>query len=191
MPKWIKAQNRAVTGEDYKTLTDQFKTPYSGLVGKSTAVLRNHGCSGNIVDLYILAKDGEDLVLANNELKVSLNQELNSKKMLTDFICIKDGSIKLVDVTIDLTLDKFHKKIEKEIRTNITRRVSSFFSLNNWDYNQVLRSSDLIKELSDLKEISNIQIMFTTEDESNDVLISTKFYEIIRPDSINLSFIYN
>lgn len=191
LPKWIKAQNRAVTAEDYKTLTDQFKTPYSGLIGKSTAVLRNHGCSGNIVDLYVLAKDGEELALANNELKVALNQELNTKKMLTDFICIKDGSIKLVDITIDLTLDKFYKKTEKEIRINISRRISSFFSLNNWDYNQVLKSSDLIKELSDIKELSNIQIMFTTENESNDVLISPKFYEIIRPDSINLSFIYN
>lgn len=191
LPKWIKAQDRAVTGEDYKTLTDQFKTPYSGQIGKSTAVLRNHGCSGNIVDLYILAKDGEDLVLANNELKVSLNQELNIKKMLTDFVCIKDGNIKLVDVNIDLTLDKFYKKTEKEIRANITRKINSFFSLNNWDYNQNLKSSDLIKELSDVKEIENIQIMLITSDESSDVLISSKFNEIIRPDIVTLSFIYN
>lgn len=191
LPKWIKTQDRAVTGEDYKTITDQFKTPYSGQVGKSTAVLRNYGCSGNIVDLYILGRDGENLTLASNDLKVALNQELTNKKMLTDFVCIKDGSIKLVDITIDLTLDKFYRKSEKEIRANIIKKINSFFSLNNWDYNQSLKSSDIIKELSDIKEIQNMQIMFVTEDESSDLLIIPKFYEIIRPDNVTLSFIYS
>src|SRR5581483_9632190 len=43
LPSYLRAQNRAVTGLDYKTLADQFTTPYSGQIGKSTAVLRNHG----------------------------------------------------------------------------------------------------------------------------------------------------
>jgi hypothetical protein len=41
MPSWMRTQQRAVTGLDYKTLTDQFATPFNGQVGKSTAVLRN------------------------------------------------------------------------------------------------------------------------------------------------------
>jgi hypothetical protein len=191
LPKWIKAQNRAVTAEDYKTLADQFITPYFGQVGKSSAVLRNHGCAGNIVDLYILSKDGDNLTNASNELKVALNEEINAKKMLTDFVCIKDGVVKLVDVNVDLTLDKFYKKNEKEIKSNISRRINSFFSLNNWDYNQVLKNTDLIKEISDVKEIQNIQIMFTSEEESSDIIIVPKYYEIIRPDIVTLSFIYN
>ena len=191
LPKWIKAQNRAVTAEDYKTLADQFITPYFGQVGKSSAVLRNHGCAGNIVDLYILSKDGDNLTNASNELKVALNEEINTKKMLTDFVCIKDGVVKLVDVNVDLTLDKFYKKNEKEIKSNISRRINSFFSLNNWDYNQIKKNTDLIKEISDVKEIQNIQIMFTSEEESSDIIIVPKYYEIIRPDIVTLSFIYN
>ena len=58
LPAYIRSQNRAVTGDDYKTLTDQFVTPFQGQIGKSTAVLRNSGCAGNIIDLFILAKDG-------------------------------------------------------------------------------------------------------------------------------------
>lgn len=191
LPKWTKAQNRAVTGEDYKTLSDQFVTPYYGQIGKSSAVLRNYGCAGNIIDLYILARDGDNLVNASNDLKVALDEELRTKKMLTDLICIKDGVVLKVDVSIDVILDKFYRKFEKEYKENILSRIKNFFSINNWDYNQILKETDLIKELSDLKEIQSYQITFITENGESGILVSPKFYEIIRPDNIVVSFIYN
>lgn len=193
LPKWIKTQDRAVSGSDYKTLADQFATPYFGQVGKATAVLRNHGCAGNIVDLYILAADSTTigLTLANNELKTALSTEIQQKKMISDFLCIRDGFIKKIDVIVDMNLDKFYKKFETEIKDNILRRIDSFFSLNNWDYNQILRDTDLIKELSDIKEIQNFQITFVTEDNESHTVVSSKFNEIIRPDSITTSFVYN
>ncbi|RDJ35649.1 MAG: hypothetical protein DWQ19_12590 [Crenarchaeota archaeon] len=192
LPRWIKTQDRAVTASDYKTLTDQFATPYYGKVGKSTAVLRNYGCSGNIVDLYILADDGDDtLANASNELKVALNEELNSKKMLTDFLCIKDGIVLNIDVSVDVILDRFYRKFETELKENILRRINAFFSINNWDYNQVLRDTDLIKELSDIKEIQSFQITFVTEDSESGMTVTPKFNEIIRPDTITISMVYN
>jgi len=192
LPKWIKAQDRAVTPEDYKTLTDQFVTPYNGQIGKSTAVLRNYGCSGNIIDLYILAKDGNDvLATATNELKVALIEELNAKKMMTDFICVRDGTIKIVDVAVDVALDKFHRKFEKEIKENLVKKVNSFFSTNNWDYGQTLRDTDLIKEMADMREIQSFQITYITEDGESNTVVTPKFNEIVRPDGINISFVYN
>jgi hypothetical protein len=192
LPKWIRTQNRAVTGNDYKTLADQFVTAYNGQIGKATAVLRNHGCSGNIIDLYILAReDAETLALATNELKVELIEELNTKKMLTDFICIKDGTIKVVDVAIDVTLDKFHRKFEKEIKANLTGKVTAFFSINNWDYGQILRDTDLIKDMAELREIQNFQITFVTEDGESSTIVAPKFNEIVRPDNVTISFVYN
>lgn len=192
LPRWIKTQDRAVTGNDYKTLADQFATPYFGKVGKSTAALRNYGCAGNIIDLYILADGGGDtLVNSSNELKVALNEELNNKKMLTDFVCIKDGFVLKIDVSIDVSLDRFYRKFENEIKENITRRVNSFFSINNWDYNQILRDTDLIKSLSEIKEIQSFQITFVTETDESDTIITPKFNEIIRPDVVTISMIYN
>jgi len=191
LPRWIKTQDRAVTGVDYKTLADQFVTPYSGQIGKSTAVLRNHGCSGNIVDLYILAQDDGNLITATNELKIALNNELNVKKMLTDFVCIKDGVPLIVDVNIDVTLDKFYKKFEKELKANLIRRTDFFFAINNWDYYQILRDTDLIKEISDIKEIQNFQVTFTTVDGESGTIVMPKFFEIIRPDAVDISFVYN
>ena len=190
LPLWTTTQDRAVSGADYKTISDQFTTPYHGRVGKSVAVLRNHGCAGNIVDIYILAHDGvDDLVKATNELKVQLEDELEDKKMFTDFICIKDGTIIEVDVLIDVVLDRFYRKFEEEIREQINRRTTNFFSLNNWEYGKTLSDSELLKELSDIKEVQDYEVTFVTETAEGQT-VTSRFYEIIRPDEIALNFMY-
>lgn len=192
LPAWTRVQNRAVNGLDYKTLTDQFATPYQGQIGKSTVVLRNHGCSGNIIDIYILALNGTDkLQEASNELKTELNDYISDLQMCTDHICIRDGQIISVDINLDIVLDRFYRKFEDELRIKIQRRLDSFFSLQKWEYNQTLRDSDLIKSLSDLKEIDRYEVNFVTNDSSNGGnSVTTKFYEIIRPDSVEITFTY-
>jgi hypothetical protein len=192
LPLWFKTQDRAVSGEDYKILTDQFSTAYHGQIGKSTAVLRNHGCAGNIVDLYILAKSGDyGLETASTELKSSLIEELNDKKMITDFVCVKDGVVIEADVAIEITLDKFYRKFQDQIKANINRLVNLFFDLNRWDYGDTLRNIDLIKELSSIKQIDTTTITFTTNDADNSgETVTSKFYEVIRPDTVTLAFVY-
>lgn len=192
LPAYARTQDRAVTGLDYKTLSDQFATPYFGQIGKSTAVLRNYGCAGNIIDIFVLAKLGTDgLTLASDDLKNALTDELDLKKMLTDFVCLRDGIIISTDVSIDLTLDKFFRKFEDEIKTRVLRRTNNFFSLINWDYGKTLLETDLIKNLSDVKEISHIDITFTTNDPDNSgQTVVAKYNEIIRPDDIQIIFLY-
>lgn len=192
MPAWTRTQNRAVTGLDYKTLTDQFATPYQGQIGKSTAALRNYGCSGNIIDIYVLALDGNsNLKEATPELKKQLENYLDQLKMFTHHICIRDGKIISVDISIDVVLGRFYRKFEDEIRVKIQRRVDTFFNLQKWDYGQTLRDSDLIKFFSDLKEISRFEINFlTTDPENGGSIVTSKYNEIIRPDTVNLTFTY-
>jgi len=193
LPAWLRTQDRAVSGEDYKVLADQFSTPYHGQIGKSTAVLRNHGCSGNIVDLYVLAKSGtENLEQANSDLKVDLTEALNRKKMLTDFICIRDGVVVVADVAIDITLDKFHRKFELELREIVRRKTNQFFSINRWEFGRTLKDTDIVKELADIKEIKDIEITFITNDPDNSgTTVTARFNEIIRPDEVAISFVYN
>lgn len=192
LPAYLRTQNRAVTGLDYKTLTDQFVTPYHGQIGKSNAVLRNFGCAGNVIDLYILSRQGTDgLQESSDELKMDLAEMLEEKKMITDYICIKNGQIIEVDVSLEATLSRINKKFEQEILQNIQERINEFFSLNNWDYGQNLRETDLIKFLSSIKEVQSYDAVFTTNDENNSGnLVSAKFYEIIRPSQINIAFMY-
>lgn len=192
LPLYLQTQNRAVTGNDYKILTEQFATEYNGLTGKANAVLRNYGCAANVVDIYVLVLSGtNDLQEPNNQFKVELYTYLNNLKMLTDYICIKDGFILESDVVIDIIMDKFYRKFEEEYRTKVLSRVNTFFSLNNWDYGKSLKNIDLIKQLSDIKEINSFEINFTTNDPDNSgENVYAKYYEIIRPSNIDVNFTY-
>ena len=110
---------------------------------------------------------------------------------MTDAICIKDGVVVSTDVNIDVTMDKFYRKFEEEFKERVTRRVNGFFSLNNWDYAKTLKSIDLIKSMSDILEISNLEVHFQTNNEDNSgEIVTTKYYEIIRPAIITISFVY-
>jgi hypothetical protein len=191
LPPYLRMQNRAVTGDDYQTLTEQFNTPYQGQIGKAKAILRQYGCAANLIDIYVLAK-GEDsaLQIATNELKLELQEEIDTVKMITDIVCIKDGVIIEVDVHIDMVADKFYKKFEDEIRERTTNRVDNFFALNNWEFGQDLRSVDLVKEIADVKEVDNIEVTFVTESESNVSTVTARFYEIIRPNTVEINFVY-
>lgn len=192
LPIWIRMQDRCVSGTDYKSFADLFVTPFHGIVGKSTAVLRNYGCAANIIDLYILSLNGIiGLQRATDELKADLSQALEDKKMISDYVCIRDGVIVLVDVTIDIKIDKSYKKLKEELNIKVTNSVNNFFALPNWDYGQVLRDADLVKFLSDIKELNQIDVTYTTNDpENSGTIVTTKFNEIIRPDTISIAFLF-
>ena len=120
-----------------------------------------------------------------------LQEEINKKKILTDYVCIRDGVIIETDIAIDVILDKFYKKFEDELREKTNRRVDTFFALHNWDYEKTLKDIDLVKSLADINEFSAAEVNFTTVDpENSGATVVTKFYEIIRPKTITLNFIF-
>ena len=192
LPLYLRTQNRAVTGSDYKTLTDQFITPYHGQIGKSAAILRNHGCAGNVIDIYILSKGGDGtLQEASDELKADLSGMLEEKKMMTDLICIKNGQVLEVDVSVEVTISRINKKFEQETREKIKIRINEFFDLANWEFGQNLREADIVKSLSLVKETQGFDVVFTTNEADNSgSIVLAKYYEIIRPSEINISFMY-
>lgn len=192
LPAWVRAQDRCVTGEDYKTLADLFYTAAHGQVGKSNAVLRNYGCAANIIDLYILALDGKlGLTRASDDLKSDLMEEIDNKKMLTDYVCIRDGSVLLVDIVIDLNVDKFYKSLKDELNVRVNNLLSDFFALSRWEYGQTLRDHELFKFISEIKEINHADVTFTTNDPNNSgTIVTSKFDQIIRPDTVAINFIF-
>lgn len=192
LPSYLKMQNRCVTGEDYKNMAQSFITPYNGQIGKATAVLRTYGCAANVIDIFVLALDGNSgLTTATDELKFQLTEALDAKKMITDYVCIRDGVVLFVDLTLDVVIDKALRKLREEIDVRIRSRITNFFSLSNWEYKKTLRDTDFIKQLSDIKEINSMDVTFVTDnsDNSGDV-VTTKFYEIIRPDQISINYIF-
>lgn len=194
LPFYSRLQNRAVNDLDYKLLAEKFETPTNGNIGKATAVLRNSGCAGNVVDIYVLAREGDDdLDKASDNLKEDLYSFMKTKKMFTDHICIKDGDVVYVDIHVDLILDRFYQRVEKDLREKVNRRIENFFLVAGWDYGQSLFESDVIKLISDLPEISSVRVNFTSPnviEEGNHSIIEAKYHEVIRPDNIFVSFNY-
>ena len=192
LPRYIRMQDRLVTGMDYKTFADMFATPYSGQIGKSVAVLRNYGCAANIIDLYILQKDSVfTLSVASSTLKNELQDAIEERKIFTDYVCIKDGKIVTVDMDIEVVVSRSYRKFEDEIREKINRRVSEFFALANWEYGETLRDLDLLKKISDITQVDRYEISFTTDDPNNSgSVVTTKFNEIIVLDNTNIAFTY-
>jgi len=165
LPVYNKSQDRAVSGSDYKNLADIFVTPYNGVMGKASAILRHGGCAANIIDLFVLAKSGSDgLQTASSEFKAELIEYMNDRKMLTDFLCVRDGVIIGCTVSIDVILDKYYRTFEDDIRAKIERNMAIFFNLVNWDYGQTLRDTDVIKGLSSVTEPYRYEVSLTTAD---------------------------
>lgn len=192
LPAYLRTQDRCVTASDYKTLSEQFVSPYNGQIGKALATVRNMGCSGNIIELYVLAKNGDDgLFPASDELKAELTAYVSERKMINHYLCLQDGVVLSVDVTLDLVIDKFFKKFRDELDQRIRNAITDFFSLNNWDYGESLADTDIMKALANIIEIISMSVSFTTIDPENSGKdVTTKFYEIIRPDQIFINMIF-
>jgi hypothetical protein len=188
LPAYNATQNRAVTGSDYETLAELYTSTSNGQIGKAVAVLRNYGCAANIVDLYVLAKNGANgLQTANDQLKTELFDYFEPLKMFTDYLCIRDGEVLLVDVSIDLTISNFYQKFSDEIQAQATQAVNIFFNVNNWDYGESLQDTDIVKILANITEVETITVSFTTnEPGQSDTLVTPTYYQVIRPDSINI-----
>ena len=108
IPLYLRTQNRTVSGEDYKTFSNQFATTYNGIMGKSTAALRSYGCAANIIDLFVLVRSGANgLTKANSQFKEELTNSIDEIKMLTDVICLRDGEIVDVNILIDVIINDY------------------------------------------------------------------------------------
>ncbi len=192
LPVYAQTQDRCVSGSDYKNYANLFTTAYNGTMGKANAVLRHSGCSANIIEMYILVKeDNFNLVKANSQFKFEFQEYIDSKKMLTDYIAVKDGEIIYVDIAVNVVLDKYYKKFQDEIKLQITNRINQYFLLSNWDYGQILRDIDIVKTLSDLQQPKRYEINFvTTNPQNGGTQVIARYFEIIRPENIQINFTY-
>jgi len=88
-------------------------------------------------------------------------------------------------------LNKLHRKFEQEIKSQIESNIETYFDLINWEYEQDLTSNGLIKSLSDITRVDSFSISFVTSDaENSGSEVTAKYYEIIRPDTVDISFMY-
>jgi|14BtaG_2_1085337.scaffolds.fasta_scaffold00391_6 hypothetical protein len=188
-PYFFKTQYRAVTGEDYTTFANHF-TSTAGHSGKASAVLRNSGAGGNMIDIYTVAfaaaVNGAQVQVerASITYKRELLEYLNKYKMLTDELTIVDGLVRTVDLKCTLFLDKPYKIYEEDIKRKAAANIVNFFDLNNRDFGETLHVNDLNKEIFNIPEVrfssidnikNNISLNFNEILQLNNVEINVKY----------------
>jgi len=184
-PYFFKTQYRAVTGEDYTTFANQFVGP-AGATGKAIAVLRQSGAGANMIDVYVVSK-ATDLQLQRSTLpyKQELLGYLNKHKMLTDEITIVDGLVRTMDLVVTVFSDKELEGFEESIKTAAADKILEFFNVDNRDFGERVKLSDLQRQIFSVPEIRFSNIDNFSED------IQLGFNEILQLNNveINIEFV--
>ena len=183
-PYFFKTQYRAVTGEDYTTFANQFQSA-AGISGKCTSVLRNSGAGANMIDIYVVAKATDRQVeRAPLVYKQELLDYLDEYKMLTDEITVVDGLVRTIDLVVTIFLDSEFKTFEENIRSRAGDTVLKFFHVDNREFGERFKLSDLTRELFSIPEVRFANVDNLTED------IKLNFNEVLQLNNVEVNVEY-
>lgn len=103
IPFFIRANDRAVTLNDYQTLAQLFKSPVYGSIAfaRATVSTANSLVEGNVVNIYAWTTGASGgLVNLSPQLRQSATDYLQSKAVGTDFVQLLDGTAQPVPVSL-------------------------------------------------------------------------------------------
>ena len=180
-PMWFATQYRAVTGQDYTTFVNTFKSTL-GKTGKGLAVLRDNGSAGNMIDVYVLQKSTADhLERASFEFKKELLDYLNKYRMLTDEVTVVDGVVRTLDLVTTLYLDNSRKLSAEPVKEAVSTKISDYFSTLNMDFGTPFKLSDLITFVLQVPGVR----YFSVDNYTNDVYAD--YNEIIQLNNFEVT----
>lgn len=103
IPYYARTNNRAVTLDDYQTLAQQYSDPQLGSVTYARATVRRDNAllEGNIVAIYAWTTGvNGGLVSCTPQLKLALQDSLQTRSVGTDFVQIYDGDSRPVPISL-------------------------------------------------------------------------------------------
>jgi len=163
IPEYIKANDRAVTANDYAALASGFSSKNYGAVLHAIAFPRRNNAliEGNVVDIYAWTKGPKgSLANLNPQLKQDLKTYLQSKSITTDYVHIKDGTSRPVPISVRFkTIPGFDVGDVKEI---VSKNIADF--VNKQIPGSTLIYSDLIKNISNTPGVEKLDIASPTSD---------------------------
>ena len=134
--------------------TDEIKQKVRSFVQKTTqsAELVNPFA----INLYTLGYDSNgNLTTLNRAVKENLKTYLNEYRMLTDGVNIIDGFIINIGVNFDVTVYKNFNT--KEVLLKCIEEIKTFFTIENWQFNQTINLSDIELVLAMVEGVASVQ----------------------------------
>ena len=183
-PYFFKTQYRAVTGEDYTAFSNNFIST-AGVTGKALSVLRRSGAGANIIDIFVVEKASTNqLQRATIPYKKELLEYLNTYKMITDEVVIVDGLVRTIDLVVSIFVDKELEVFEESVKRKAADVVVEFFKVDNRDFGERVKLSDLSRDIFQIPEIRFSKIENFSED------IRLGFNEILQLNNVEINIEY-
>jgi len=141
-PRMLRTVWRAVTAEDYKTLTEALPG-----VARAAPVCDNQqgGAFFNHVKLYIAPEGGG---LPSTALKDTVTTFIREREVLTVTTTVEDPSY--VDCTVDLEVYLLPSVLRSTMEETINEAIADFFAFENMDFGQYARRWDFVHMLDGL-----------------------------------------
>lgn len=126
-PKRAKANERAVTREDYTALAATFFDKLYGAPSHASAYLKQQIPELNTVTVAVWGRDTfGQVATANTPLKLGIKNFLDTKRTICTVVEMVDGTVVLMDVEALITLKP--GEIRAAVFADVTRAVQTFFS---------------------------------------------------------------
>jgi hypothetical protein len=155
-PREYAVRNNLVTAEDYAQACLSFAHPTYGSIKKAVSALFSN-INANQVRLYVLAEGySSKPVTASLGLKLALKTYLEENNVLTDQVLIADGSVKLVDVEINVIVSRGADA--STVKEKVESAITDFFDISKWDMGQPLFTSNMVKQLESIEGIAYIDL---------------------------------
>lgn len=138
-PRMLRTLWRAVTAEDYKTLTESIAG-----VAKAMPVVSSGGFF-NHVNLHIVPTGGG---LPSTALKDAVQEFIDERQLLTVVTTVEDPVY--VDATVDVEVTLKSNALQSEMEIQINEVVAAFFHWSVMDFGQAARKWDFIAAIDNL-----------------------------------------
>lgn len=166
IPAWVRTVDKAVTKEDYDTLSRTFEDPTYGAIARAVALLRYEppvptplsGPYGNYVDVYTWAYGpGGTFVPPSLGLKQALYRYLRARRVVTVQVCITDGTNLDLDIDLgDILIDE--RFVLSEVCANVQTAIDDFFTAADFQPGQSFHISDFYNAVDSVGGVNHFQI---------------------------------
>jgi hypothetical protein len=171
IPAWTRTVDKAITAEDYTTLSEQFEDPDYGAVARAYVELHNSNGGAtpptdpniNRVDIYIWTQTGNTFTVPSEGLKVALYRYLHERRVICTQAYVLDGKMQTVNIDLGtVTVDDQYDLAEVE--DNIENAVADFFSAADFQPGDAFRISRFYDTISDVAGVLHFTLVAPAAD---------------------------
>lgn len=156
-PLYVKTNDRAITVNDYKTLSASFSSPDVGKVAKSGVIADPSDGISNVVSVYLWSEDNDGLLQpASGALREAVRLYLEDRRVVTVMVTVEPG------VNVDITAT-----VHVRVSTNYNEQALQQKVAESWDaliasprvrQNNELRYSWILEEINSIPGVDWVHL---------------------------------